>query len=224
MPDALLHRTGLLVHAAALCQIAGFLMRDQVPLRALVLTGNALYLTYYYLHPAEPLWDAMFWSASMLLANGVMIGVILRDRRSHRLSDDTLSVYRAFGDMVPGDFRRLMRDARVHAVSRPTVLTQLDAPPVRLFFVIDGTLDIARRDRRMTILAKGQFVAEIGFLLGTPATATVTLAPGGRYVEWDRARLEGLLHQRPVIRQALERAMNRDLAQKVASPWPVEAL
>jgi hypothetical protein len=219
LSDALTGYSGLLVHLAALCQILGFLMRDQIWLRALVLTGNALYAVYYFVYPATPLWDAMFWSGTMLLANAVMIVVILRDRRMQDLSDDKLSVFQAFGNMVPGDFRRLMEIARVHTVGRPTILTRLDTPPVRLFYVIDGTLEIRRRDRDMTVKAAGQFIAEIGFLLGTPATATVTLAPGGRYIEWDRARLDTLLARRPAIRLAIEQAMNRDLARKLAAPW-----
>lgn len=215
-----LQNSAVLVHIAALCQICGFLMRDQIWLRAFVLSGNALYISYYYLHPATPLWDALFWSAAMLLANAVMIVVILRDKRIQGLSDEALTVFGAFGDMIPGDFRRLMREARIHTVATPTVLTRLDEKPVRLFFVIDGKLNIQRRDRALEIMASGQFIAEIGFLLGTPATATVTLAAGGRYVVWERAKLEALLARKPTIRVAVERALNRDLARKVAAPWP----
>ena len=45
---------GLLVHVAALSQVAGFMLRDQLKLRALVALGGALYLLYYYLAPAAP--------------------------------------------------------------------------------------------------------------------------------------------------------------------------
>ena len=228
MSAMLSSHTALLVHLAALVQLSGFLMRDQVTLRVLVLTGNALYITYYYVHPATPLWDAMFWSGAMLLANLVMTALILRDRRTHGLSDEALHVYGAFGGMVPGDFRRLMRRARIHRADGPVTLTQLGVRPESLFYVIEGRLTVERRDRRLAFTGSGTFIAEIGFLLGTPATATVTLDRGARYVEWDRKRLSALFERSPVIRHAVERALSRDLATKLAqdtgpaSPAPAE--
>jgi hypothetical protein len=212
---ALADRTGLLVHAAAMVQIAGFLMRDQIRLRALVLTGNALYATYYFLHPATPLWDAMFWSCAMLVANLVMIVVVARDRRMHAADDDTLRVFGAFGAMEPGDFRRLMRVAETGVARAPVELTRLGVRPGRLHYVIAGELTIERPDRTIVRPEGALFIAEVGFLLGTPASATVILAPGGRYVSWDREALAGLMARRASVAQAVERALNRDMAEKI---------
>ena len=216
MEPMLSSHTALLVHLAALIQLSGFLMRDQVMLRILVLSGNALYITYYYVHPATPLWDAMFWSGAMLLANLVMTVLILRDRRTHGISDEALHVYGAFGGMLPGDFRRLMRHARIHRADGPVTLTRLDVRPDCLFYVIDGPVTVERRDRTISFTGTGTFIAEIGFLLGTPATATVTLGRGARYVVWERARLTALFERSPAIRHAVERALSRDLASKLA--------
>lgn len=208
--------SALLVHLAALVQLSGFLMRNQVTLRLLVLTGNALYLTYYYVHPATPLWDAMFWSGAMLVANLAMTVVILRDRGSHGISDEALRVYGAFGGMMPGDFRRLMRRARLRCADGPLTLTHLGVRPESLFYVIEGRVTVERRDRTLAFAGCGCFVAEIGFLLGTPASATVTIGPGARFVEWDRTRLSALFARSPAIRHAVERALSRDLAAKLA--------
>jgi hypothetical protein len=216
LPLAIASHGYLLVHAAALIQLGGFLMRDQVRLRLLVMTGNVLYILYYYVHPAVPLWDAMFWSGTFFTANLGMVVVLLRDRRLHGLSDDTLRVFGAFGGMVPGDFRRLMRIAHLRTAHSPVTLTRLGVPPVRLYFVIDGALRIERRDRAFETATTGMFIAEIGFLLGTPASATVTLAPGGRYAEWDGEALRHLMERRPAVRHAIEQAFNRDLATKLA--------
>jgi hypothetical protein len=191
-------------------------MRDQVRLRLLVMTGNALYILYYYVYPAVPLWDAMFWSGTFLAANLGMVVVLLRDRRLHGLSDDTLRVFGAFGGMVPGDFRRLMGIAHLRSAHGPVTLTRLGVPPARLYYVIEGVLRIERRDRTIETATAGMFIAEIGFLLGTPASATVTLAPGGRYAAWDAEALRQLMVRRPAVRHALEQAFNRDLATKLA--------
>lgn len=216
LPTVIAANGHLLVHAAALIQLGGFLMRDQVRLRLLVMTGNVLYILYYYIQPAVPLWDAMFWSGTFFAANLGMVVVLLRDRRLHGLSDDTLRVFGAFGGMVPGDFRRLMRIAHLRTAHSAITLTRIGVAPVRLYYVIDGKLRIERRDRAFETATTGMFIAEIGFLLGTPASATVTLAPGGRYAEWDGEALRHLMERRPAVRHALEQAFNRDLATKLA--------
>lgn len=217
MPDwrALGDYSWLLVHLAALVQIAGYLMRDQIWLRALVLTGNGLYALYYFVHPATPLWDAMFWSVTMLTANLVMIVLIRRSRRMHATDDDTLRVFGAFGAMEPGEFRRLMRLGEIGAAREPVVLTRIGERPDRLHYVISGEIVIERADRRIVVSDGGMFIAEIGFLLGTPASATVTLSPGGRFVSWGCGPLAALMAQRASLAHAVERALNRDLANKV---------
>jgi hypothetical protein len=208
------------VHAAALMQLGGFLMRDQVRLRLLVLGGNALYILYYYVHPASPLWDAMFWSSAFLIANVAMVIVLVQDRRRHGLTDDALTVYGAFGGMEPGDFRRLMRLGRISAAHAEVTLTRIGVPPARLYHVLQGRVSIERADRVLEIEANGMFIAEIGFLLGTPASATVRLAPGGRYAAWEADSLCALMEQRPAIRHAMAQALNRDLAKKLLENGP----
>ncbi|MEO0913667.1 MAG: hypothetical protein AAFY59_11875, partial [Pseudomonadota bacterium] len=80
MSDYLLS-SAILVHLAALMQVTGYLLKDQIQLRLLLLAGNVLYGVYYVVHPDTPLWDAMGWSVVMVLSNAVLIVVILRERR-----------------------------------------------------------------------------------------------------------------------------------------------
>lgn len=210
---------GLLVHAAALAQVAGFLLRDQLRLRALVAFGGALYLLYYYLAPAAPLWAAMFWSATMVGVNLVMIVLIARNRSRRALSDDALRMYGAFEAMEPGDFRRLLRLARVFDVDAPTTLTRLGEQADRVFHVIHGTVEIARADRALS--AEGpMFIGEMGYLLERPASATVIAAPGARVAAWDSAALRRFCARHDRIARALEIAFNRDLAMKMHGPAP----
>jgi len=204
----------LLVHVAALTQVAGFLLRDQLRLRALVALGGALYLLYYYLAPAAPLWAAMFWSATMVCVNLVMIALIARNRSRRALSDDALRMYGAFSAMEPGDFRRLLRLARVSDADAPVVLTRLGEAADRVFYVIHGTVEIARADRTLT--AQGPlFIGELRYLLGGAASATVTATPGARVAEWDAGALRRFCARHDRIARALESAFNRDLAMKI---------
>ncbi len=205
---------GLLVHVAAMTQVAGFMLRDQLRLRALVALGGALYLLYYYLAPTAPLWEAMFWSATMICVNLAMIALIARNRSRRALSDDALRMYGAFEAMEPGDFRRLLRLARVFDVDAPTPLTRLGERADRVFYVIHGSVEIVRADRALT--AHGpMFIGEMRYLLGCGASATVTAARGGRVAEWDAKALRKFCARHDRIARALESAFNRDLALKL---------
>lgn len=205
---------GLLVHLAAITQVAGFMLRDQLRLRALVALGGALYLLYYYFAPAEPLWDAMFWSATMIGVNVVMIALIARNRSRRALSDDALRIYGAFEAMEPGDFRRLLRLARVFDADAPAPLTRLGEQADRVFYVIHGSVEIERADRTLT--AQGpMFIGEMRYLLGCGASATVTATRGARVAEWDARALRQFCARHDRIARALEIAFNRDLARKL---------
>lgn len=205
---------GMLVHVAALCQLSGFLLRDQLKLRALVALGGVFYLAYYLYAPAAPLWEAMFWTSAMLVANIAMIAVIARNRRAHGLNDDALMLFSAFASIEPGDMRRLMQLGAVTRAAEPQELTRLGERSGKLFYVIDGALTIRRAEGALA--AQGpMFIGEAGYLLDRPASATVVSAPGARVLVWDTAALRALCARHERIGRALEVALNRDLAAKI---------
>lgn len=205
---------GLLVHLAALTQVLGYLLRDQLKLRFLLLVGTCLYCAYYYLYPETLLWDAMFWNAVMITANIVVMGLIVRDRTLFAMGPDQLRLYGIIGKIPPGEFRRLMRCARFRRAGIDTRLTGENEWPDRLFFVMEGPVDIAKNGRSFR-LDQPAFIGEVSFLMDRPASATVTVPPGTLYVSWDRAALTKLLDRHPTTRLALEALLNRDMAFKI---------
>ena len=136
----------ILVHLAALTQVVGYLIRDQLALRVLLLTGTILYIAYYRLYPETPLWDAIFWGAMLGLANLISIVLIMRDRMGWRMSEHEARLYTSFNKIGPGEFRRLMKLARFEQASNEKVLTYEGEVPERLYFVVSGQiLDHIRR-------------------------------------------------------------------------------
>ena len=70
--------------------------------------------------------------------------------------------------------------------------------------------------------ARGQAIAanrEVAFLLDTPASATVFLAPGTRYIAWSAEPLRKLIDRTPSLGLTMERLFNQELARKVAQSW-----
>lgn len=208
--------TALLVHGAALTYVIGFLVRDQLLLRGLLQIGSVLYILYYYLEPATPLWDAIAWTTVMFAANAFTISRILADRRTGRFDDEDLIVFGAIRGIAPGDFRRLMAKSEKETAHVQIGLTKEDDIPRNLWFLISGKATINKKGINRSIPAP-MFIGEIAYLLNQPASASVTLEAGSRYVRWPVDDLRALVAKNEGLGAALDAAFNRDLAAKVAA-------
>jgi hypothetical protein len=204
-----------LVHLAALVGVAALLFRDQMLLRGFLIASTLLYIVYYVVVPETPLWGAIFWSAIMIGVNAAMMVRLLFDRTQFRLSDDELRLFAAFRTLSPGEFRLLTALASWKTAETKTILTRENAPTDRLYYVLDGAIGITKGGRSFPIEA-GAFIGEIAFLRGHMASATVTVEPGARYVEWPRQTLEDLLARNPGLKVALDGLFNADMAAKIA--------
>lgn len=203
-----------LVHIAALTQVIGYLIRNQLCLRTLLLAGTGFYVAYYWLHPAEPLWDAIYWGMALGLANLISIFLILKEKTRFRMSLEEELLYRAFDRMPPGQFRRLMSVAEFRTATTETVLTTKGTHPDELYYVIYGDIRIDKGARLLQYPA-GSFIGELAMVTGEPASATVRLTPGSTYVAWNRKKLGTLARQRPTLQMALDKLVTNDIAAKV---------
>jgi len=81
-----------LVHVAALFNVSGMFFRDQLLLRGLILISTLLYIAYYLIVPATPLWDAIAWCVVLIGVNGVVMVLIALDRKAFSATDPELRI------------------------------------------------------------------------------------------------------------------------------------
>jgi hypothetical protein len=205
----------VLINIAALIGVAAVAFKDQVLLRATLVLSTLLYITYFFLVPSAPLWNSIFWAVINLSVNAIVMVRLIADRTQFRLSDDELRLFAAFRSLSPGEFRSLTGIAAWRTATTQTLLTREGAPVERLFYVLDGAIGIAKSGRSFPIAA-GTFIGEVAFLRGQPASATVTLEEGARYIEWSARRLTDLLTKNPSLKTSLDVLFNADMARKVA--------
>ena len=203
------------MHVAALLYLCGFLFRDQLILRGLILVGDLVYILYFYFAPEVPLWGGIFWSAMFTVVNVTMIWLIFFDQVHFSLPANERKLFDLLEDLTPGQFRKLLKAGRQEVATSPIAITKENKPLHQLYFVTDGKVTIGKGGHRMVSEAK-TFIGEIAFLLSRPATATVTLEPGCHYCVWDSKTLRAVLNGSPALKTALSAAMNRKLAEKVA--------
>lgn len=210
--------TALLVNAAMLLYVAGFLFRDQITLRLLVLSGTAFYIAYYYWHPAEPLWDAIVASVAIGVANLTGLVLLLFDRvplliGTNKPAYEAMNSLAA-GTLTPGAFRRLMQGRRIERAAEPIVVTRAGGRPDELVFVIGGAVSIGKGDRD-TIVKGPCFVGEIAFVTGSAASADTVILPRATYVSWPTDELQHKLAVNSRLDRALRALISYDMAAKV---------
>jgi len=208
-----------LVHLAAAIQIVGFLVRDQVILRIMILIGTCLYIAYYYVEPVVPLWDAIICGVLMGVANLYMIIQLLADRRPGIFDEEDLLIYGAIRQIAPGEFRRLLKRAEKGQASDDLVLTSEGKVPEYLYFLLGGEVTLSK-DNASSHLQAPMFIGDIAYILNQPASATTTMRKGGRYTRWRSSELRAYLAKQERLQGALEVAFNRDLASKLAGSSP----
>lgn len=203
---------GVLVYAAFVFDLFGFMARDELWLRLLMLAASMLYLVYYFIVAGTPLWDALITNGALALVNLVMIGVVIYERTTFSMSAEDSAIYRQFPMMSPGQFRRFLKLAtRIEGQQTLTV----DAEPVeRLYFLHHGHARIIKHGAD-AVIGPDTFVGEIAFVTGNPASATVELEPGGQALAWRFEDLKKLFDRRPALKTALVAHLNIDLVRKV---------
>jgi hypothetical protein len=205
-----------IVHAGALLYLAGFLFRNQLILRGLIIAGDFVYILYFYFAPDVPLWGGIFWSVMFTVVNLGMIGLIVADKMHFNLSASEKKLFGLLENLTPGEFRQLLGAGKEELASIPVIITREGEFLERLYFILEGSMAIEKGGQRWPSESQ-TFIGEIAFLLARPATATVTLEAGTVYFVWEAEALHRLLRGNPALNTALSAIMNKKLAQKVAS-------
>ncbi|MGB3710379.1 MAG: cyclic nucleotide-binding domain-containing protein [Erythrobacter sp.] len=209
-----------LIHIGAALALLAFAVRDELKLRVLIIVSTVVYISYYYLVPDPPLWDAIFTSILMIAVNVYMLSQIALERTTLRLSGDEKALFDAFETLTPGQFRRMAKLAHWHVCTDPdgTLLTREAEPSGSLFYIFEGIISVEKHGRRFR-LPEGNFVGEVAYVLNRKTTTTSVAPMGVRYVEWDADALRALSRQRPTLGHALDALLTRDLAKKLNTSY-----
>ncbi len=205
----------VLIHLGALLYIIGFLVRDELILRLLVLGGTVLYILYYLLFPETPLWDAIATSVVLGLANLWVLFKIVHERTTFNMTDEERDLFQAFGTLNPGQFRKVLRHAVWHTANGDELLCLEGQKASRLYYLLSGQAEVEKGDKRFSIGANS-FIGEIAFVLEGEFSASVRAKRGMRYVEWVSDDLRHAMKKSQPFNNALIALFNKDLAGKLA--------
>ncbi|MFK7881516.1 cyclic nucleotide-binding domain-containing protein [Roseobacter sp.] len=212
-----------LVYLAGAFYIAGLAITNQIILRLLLLAGTGIYLIYYSTIADNPLWEAIYVSLLIGLANlGGLTSLIARNSQ-WAIPAAHADIYFDFPSLPPGDFRALMKLAKRYTVDEDRQVTVEGEAGNKLYYVLDGSTLVRKGDQAF-VLAPKLFLGEIAFLIGAPSSASTWLEEGAEVLEWRFEDLRRKCARNTRFKLALEAAISTDLASKVAHSMGKDAV
>ena len=218
MIDELLHGLSnpviLFGHFTYFLLIASMLMRRMVTLRVLAVASGLAKIVYrgvFVLDPVSVLWETIF-----VLVNVVQLGLIWYYEYHHRFNEE----HQHFADNMPDTvdrsaIKRLLDLADLERYDPGTVLTTEGIAVTKLVYIADGIVKIEHGDRVVAICGPGDYIGELSFLTGNPATANTTVVKPCRALVFDQQKLTASIAADAVLRRTLESALNKNLAGKL---------
>lgn len=195
--------------------IVSVLMRRMVWLRSLAVASGIAKIVYravFVLDPVSVLWETIF-----VIVNVVQLAIIWYYEYQHRFSPDE---HHFVSNMPAGiersAIKKLLELSDLVAAAPDEVLTREGEPVQNLMYVADGIVKIEHGGRVVAICGPGDYVGELSFLSGNPATATATVVKPTRILAFDQKRLNTSIEADPKLARTLESALNRNLAGKLA--------
>ena len=81
--------------------------------------------------------------------------------------------------------------------------------------ILNGKADVIRDGKNIATLKRGQFMAEISYITGQPASADIAIQGELIFYTWDRNTLDKLRKSKPAIMNKLDRILTLDMAEKL---------
>lgn len=211
----------LLIVAAVSTYVLGFLFKEQIYTRLLVIIGSLFYITYYFSIGPTPLWDAIIGSSMIALSSFQGLVLLCWSRLNIAVPKNARHIYATVGKIEPGLFRRLFRLADQRKLNAPLVVVEQNKQPMSLWYLVSGQATLHRDGQADIAIVAPGFIGEISWMTTGLASATVTAQPGVELLEWDCADLRRALRYNPNLEVALEAIIAQDIARKLAISSPI---
>lgn len=220
-----LQRTGMnlevvLISVSYMLLIASGLFREIISVRILLSAGG-MSAIFYGIYASDL--SIALWETGFTVVNLVQLGLLLHEKRRINLTDEERELHRAlFSDMTLLDFSRLVRTGTWVVAPAGTVLTRQGETVVRILLISEGAASVEKDTKVVAYCKRGDFVGEMAFVSGNPATASVNCITPTRYLMWRFSDLKRLIEKHPEIRTALQSIFNQNLIEKLVRDNVVE--
>jgi hypothetical protein len=190
-------------------------LTDMFWLRVVAMVGLSMEILYFYFSGGD-LRTGIGWDIIFIAINGYQLYQLVKDRYTLRLPEADRELLRSIMKGL-NDFQiaRLLSVGDFVDVVPGTVLATEQRDLERLVFICSGTAQVTIGGREIAKLVPGNFVGEVAFLTGKPATATVISETDLRTVSFQTDKLNEFIAGESEVAGLIYQLLGRELAAKM---------
>jgi Cyclic nucleotide-binding domain len=190
-------------------------LTDMFWLRLVAVLGLSLEILYFWLSGGD-LRTGIGWDLIFILINLYQIYRLVKDRLSLRLPEPDRELLRSvLTGLDDAQIARLLIAGEFCDIAEGTTLAEENQALDRLFFICSGRVRVTIAGREVSHLERGNFVGEVAFLTGRPATATVIAEGPVRALTFERGKLSQLFYNEAEVAGLIYQLLGRELAHKI---------
>ncbi|MDQ1267050.1 MAG: hypothetical protein QG635_2203 [Bacteroidota bacterium] len=207
----------ILGHGANIIYVIGFMVRNILWLRILMVGGAITEIIYSYYYYNDPLWVNIFWCSIYILVNFIQLILIVRDKLNLKFTEEESRLFKlAFTPMNEILYKKLIGIADWVEADPGFVLVDEGVKIDRLLLIYSGIAEVENKGTVVAYLRDGNFVGEMSYITGNVTSAKVTALSHLKYVVWDKETLGSLITRNKDIDESLKSIFNIDLVKKLS--------
>lgn len=204
--------TQIFVNLGYFLMLVGLTVRDILWLRTILVSAQVSLITYGLSAANYPV---VFWNSLFFLMNSYQLVRLIRERRPIEIPPEILDLYeKIFPSMTQHEFLYFWNMGHIKEVRNKVLIRQGEKQNM-ILLILNGHVEVFKKERRIAQLGRGSFVAEMSFLTREPATADVRANDTVRYIFWNQEKLRSLNQLNSTLYIKIQNILGRDLAEKI---------
>ncbi len=201
-------------HISYVLLVLSMMMRTMLWLRVVAIaagTASFLYGFFWLDDPVTVVWEAIF-----VATNLVQLAIMAYEQRHRALNEDEkVLVDTIMPSANMAQIRKLLALGSAKEAVPETVLFQQGEKPKELVILTRGTVQVERDGQVIGACGEGDFLGEISFQNGGPATADVVVTNQAHYTAFEVESLRSFLKRNADIAGTLQASLSRNVAAKL---------
>jgi hypothetical protein len=155
------------------------------------------------------------WNLAYLVINLFHIALLLLDKSTIALPDETKTIYpRFFSTMSTREFKKLITINQFQTVKGERLIAEGEVTD-RLFILLEGKVNIVKSGEGITSLDSGDLIGEMSFMSKNPASADAIATEVVTYAYWTHEDLEKLSQKNCAVYNKFISIIGCDLVRKL---------
>ena len=202
----------ILINLGYLLVLLALAIREILWMRISLMLSQATFFTFFILSHE---YNLAIWNAVFLLVNVTQIIIIYRERLDLAIPKEIKDIYEnIFHTMSNREFLHFWHQGQLNHTKDKQIIKGGEIQK-DLMLILNGNAAIMRNGEIIATLERGQFIAEISFITGNPASADVLTLKGLTYYIWDKNNLDKFRQVKPETMGKLDSILSLDMAGKL---------